>query len=375
PRSGYLDFIKSLRHIAIHKQWLRIAMQAKNIRESAFRTEFFSVQGELMRKRRRIDDSEEQDEGHPYNRLREESTILSDSSDSDFIPTTFDPQYDSEPQHDSEVTSDEDITGEIPSPKVVGQFVGPGIFSSELACGLSSHIQINGQDINVLLMAYRRTHAIKAQATTECEQLKVCLVNFVVTKALLVSVLPEDISSDIVKYIFPDTKPSCISPSEQNFVTQLCAQSATCDFVATQEWFKKRTRRSGTRWSCDPLCGSKTSLDYILEFPDYQVSFGEHSYILGEFKTVVAISEDMRKDYKKLIVMGKKVVEGLFQDGFSTPVILIHGQGMEINAMATSSYNLLKEGKRVRTDEAWMRGTFNVKGVTPLGPKESRKIR
>ncbi|KAF9542484.1 hypothetical protein EC957_001926 [Mortierella hygrophila] len=209
-----------------------------------------------------------------------------------------------------------DITGEIPSPKVVDQFVGPGIFSSELACGLSSHIQINGQDINVLLMTYRRTHTIKAQATTECEQLKVCLVNFVVTKALLVSVLPEDISSDVVKYIFPDAKPSCISPSEQNFVAQLCAQSATCDFVTTQEW------------SRDPLCGSKTNLGSILEFPDYQVSFGEHSYILGEFKTVVATSEDMRKDYKKLVVMGKKVADGLFQDGFSTPVILILGQGM-----------------------------------------------
>ncbi|KAF9992901.1 hypothetical protein BGZ79_002505 [Entomortierella chlamydospora] len=119
---------------------------------------------------------------------------------------------------------------------------------------------------------YRITHTIKAQATTECEH---PLVNFVITKALLASVLPEDISSDAAKYIFPDEKPVCISPSEQNFVAQLCAMSATYDFVATQEWvngdrvkdsmihravanfISEATLWARTDWSRDPLRGGK----------------------------------------------------------------------------------------------------------------------
>lgn len=84
-------------------------------------------------------------------------------------------------------------------------------------------------------------------------------------------------------------------------------------------------------WTRDPLHTSNGNFDSVLEFPDYQVSFGEHSYVLGEFKLVVALSKDMRKDYKKMVIMGKRVVDGLFQDGFSSPVILIHGQGMEID--------------------------------------------
>ncbi|KAI1288618.1 hypothetical protein EDD11_009888 [Mortierella claussenii] len=451
PRSSYSVYIRSLRYIASHVQQLRIDMEAKKIRESVFRTDFLSVQGELMRKRKWVDGAEEQREGNLYSILWEEGPLLSDSSDDDFA--VMSPAL----HNNAEDASDEEITGEIPRPKDTDQLAGPGTFSSELFCNPSSHVKVGGQDVNRLIMNHRRTHTIKAQAASEHEQL---LVNFIVTKALLTSILPSDIASDTVKEVFPDSKPLCVSPAEQTFIAELCAQSGASGFEVIQAWLKGEQRTdcsvayravinffseaslwahtnwyqpgSGSnedtftnallkpilaaafgmlagsmyRWSRDPLHVRNASLDSILEFPDYQVSFGEHSYILGEFKTAVASTEDMRKDYKKLAAMGKKVVDDLFQEGFPTFVILIHGQGMEVDvysislyseafykmvnlgrfrlvsspyefglllslgplisaqATATSSYNMLKRGERSKTDKTWMRGTFDVKDVT-----------
>ncbi|KAG9072050.1 hypothetical protein KI688_006272 [Linnemannia hyalina] len=163
------------------------------------------------------------------------------------------------------------------------------------------------------------------------------LVNFVITKALLVSVLPEDISSDVVKYIFPDAKPSCISPSEQNFGAQLCAQSATCDFVTTQEWFKEdQAIRNSMVHRAVSNFFSEASLWAHTNW--YQLGGGnnEDTFTSALLEPILAAAFGMFADYKKLVVMGKKVVDGLFQDGLSTPVILIHGQGMEIDVYSIS---------------------------------------
>lgn len=111
------------------------------------------------------DDSEDQDDRHHYDILWEEIPLSSDTSDDGFLQTT------PGAQQISEENDDEDITGEIPFPEGFDQFAGPGTFSSELFCDPSNHIQINGRDLNMLLMTYRRTHVIKLQATTEHEQL------------------------------------------------------------------------------------------------------------------------------------------------------------------------------------------------------------
>ncbi|OAQ24253.1 hypothetical protein K457DRAFT_24306 [Linnemannia elongata AG-77] len=64
PRSGYHDYIRSPRHIARHAQCLHTAMEA-----TTFEKEFHLVKGELVRKRKRIDDIEDQGDGHYYNIL------------------------------------------------------------------------------------------------------------------------------------------------------------------------------------------------------------------------------------------------------------------------------------------------------------------
>ncbi|KAG0247332.1 hypothetical protein BG011_001660, partial [Mortierella polycephala] len=449
PNSSYRTYRRSLRHIAHadgQAQWQRIARQAEKIRESAFKAGFLSMQGELMRKRKRDEDS--RNERRPHDALWGEDLLSSDTSDGEFVPKTLELQSDTD-----SMSNEEDLTGEIPCPNGIDQFTGPGTFSSNLFCDLSSHTQIADQDINILIMAYRRTHVIETQAAIEDEHL---LINFVVTKAMLVTVLPDDITRDNINNVFPDAKPACVSLSEHTLVAQLCAHSAACGFATIQEWFEGEQKIGDSivyravsnffietslwvhinwnklgggsnedtfihallkpilvaafglfagsmfRWSRDPLHTGKVKvLDSVLEFPDYQVSFGEHAYILGEFKPAIASSEDMRKDYMKLVIMGKKAVDGLFRDGYPTPVILIHGQGMDVDVYsislrseafyslvnlgkfrlvsnpyefgqllslgplitaqitAASSFELLKSGKRVETDRAWMRGTFD----------------
>jgi len=152
--------MKNLQYISKYAEWIRKAMDGRNIRESAFKTEFLSVQGEMMRKRRRIDDTE--DDGDQYNVLWGDAPLSCSSSDQDFVQGS---------QAGSEDANDEDITGEIPLPQGTDQFVGPGTFSSQLHCDFTSHIQVDGQDVNDLVMTYRRTHVIQTQATTQDEQL------------------------------------------------------------------------------------------------------------------------------------------------------------------------------------------------------------
>lgn len=150
--------MKNLRYIAMHETWVRTALDTWNIRESAFKTEYLSVQGEMMRKRRRIDDTDHDAE---YDVLWEDLPLSSSSSDQDFVQGS---------QASSEGSTEEDITGEIPLPQGADRFVGPGTLTSQLYCDFSSHIQVEGYDINQLLMTYRRVHVIQSDAKSMCQR-------------------------------------------------------------------------------------------------------------------------------------------------------------------------------------------------------------
>lgn len=84
---------------------------------------------------------------------------------------------------------------------------------------------------------------------------------------------------------------------------------------------------------------SKVVIDSVQEYPDYQVSFGNHAYVLGEFKTPTASPEDMEKDWKKLVVMGKKTADNLFKEGFNVPIVLLHGQGLKVSVHTIDLYS------------------------------------
>jgi len=84
---------------------------------------------------------------------------------------------------------------------------------------------------------------------------------------------------------------------------------------------------------------NKVVIDSFQEYPDYQVSVDNHAYVLGEFKTPTASPEDMAKDWKKLVVMGKKVADNLFKEGINVPVILLHGQGMNVSVHTIALYS------------------------------------
>lgn len=64
--------------------------------------------------------------------------------------------------------------------------------------------------------------------------------NFVVTKELLVHVLPSNISAAAVEEVFPDVEPRSISNKERKFLASLCARTSLCDFNAIQRWFEKQ---------------------------------------------------------------------------------------------------------------------------------------
>jgi hypothetical protein len=82
----------------------------------------------------------------------------------------------------------------------------------------------------------------------------------------------------------------------------------------------------------DPhLSGKVNDLDARLSQPDYQVSLGQCSFVLGEFKTPTATKQEMDDDFTKLVYMGKKSVDGLFLKGFPCPIVLIHGRGMNVS--------------------------------------------
>ena len=64
------------------------------------------------------------------------------------------------------------------------------------------------------------------------------MANFVVTKALLVSVLPPKISASAINEVFPSVETKRVSLEEQEFLTGLCAQACSCDYDALQLWFQ-----------------------------------------------------------------------------------------------------------------------------------------
>ncbi|KAF9427814.1 hypothetical protein BGZ76_002182 [Entomortierella beljakovae] len=143
--------------------------------------------------------------------------------------------------------------------------------------------------------------------------------------------------------------------------------------------------------------GPKTDMDARLELPDYQVSLGQQSFILGEFKTAIASEEFMKEDYIKLVIMGKKAVDSLFKAGYPQPVVLIHRRGMDVDiyklvlraeaiyqldhlgtfSLISNSYQFsmllglgplksaraIKSRNKAQTDAAWMRGTFDAMAV------------
>ncbi|KAF8924892.1 hypothetical protein BGZ58_001329 [Dissophora ornata] len=452
--SSVYDPLRSLHQIAknpvIQADVQEIAKTAARIRESKFRSGFLAMQGDLMRKRKWVEDSDE--EGRPYDELWNRDPLSSDSSDEDFTagsPASLD---------DDDLTGDEqDLTGEIPCPTVIDQFNGPGTISSQLSGDLSGRIYIGNIDISTIIMNHRRANVIKRKATNIDDYL---LANFVVTPTLLTSVISAQFSTETIKEVFPDHNQSVLEPTEGDFVRRLCSKSGHA-YPTVQTWFDNEPRipasivyrsvslffseaslwagtdwcqkGSGSnedtftaallkplmagafgrfagctfRWSRDLLCaGDSTDLDSPLQFPDYQVSIDKHAFVLGEFKTAVASAEDMDDDYKKLIIMGKKAVDGLYSDGFPSSVILIHGQGLLVDvyrlhlraeaiyelqalgkfrlvsspyefglllglgplvtaqAVASATFQLLARGRRVDTTKAWMRGTFDAKGVT-----------
>ncbi|KAG0206573.1 hypothetical protein BGX31_002762, partial [Mortierella sp. GBA43] len=51
-------------------------------------------------------------------------------------------------------------------------------------------------------------------------------------------------------------------------------------------------------------------------------------------------------------------------------MLLSIGPLYSAQAIATNSYNTIKRGARVTTDERWTRGTFDVKGVTVAIPDD-----
>lgn len=76
---------------------------------------------------------------------------------------------------------------------------------------------------------------------------------------------------------------------------------------------------------------AKVAIDSPPEYPNYQVSFNNQAYVLGEFKTPTASSIEMDKDWKKLVFMGKKAVDNLYKEGVQVQVVLLHGRGLDLS--------------------------------------------
>ncbi|KAI8599598.1 hypothetical protein EDD21DRAFT_156025 [Dissophora ornata] len=189
------------------------------------------MQGDLMRKRKWVEDSDE--EGRPYDELWNRDPLSSDSSDEDFTagsPASLD---------DDDLTGDEqDLTGEIPCPTVIDQFNGPGTISSQLSGDLSGRIYIGNIDISTIIMNHRRANVIKRKATNIDDYL---LANFVVTPTLLTSVISAQFSTETIKEVFPDHNQSVLEPTEGDFVRRLCSKSGHA-YPTVQTWFDNEPR-------------------------------------------------------------------------------------------------------------------------------------
>ncbi|KAG0335919.1 hypothetical protein BG004_008266 [Podila humilis] len=371
----------------------RIRHHAKDIlrtRESSFRTDYFYIENLLhqdaagAQKLSLLEGEEE-----PSHLALHFDLLSSESEDDDFQLAERDSETESAASHD------EGLTGEIPEPIDLDRLVGPGEFSSQLSTeGL---LVVGGCDISATVMRHRRT-VIRQTALADVKEL--LLTNFVVSRALLLHLFPVE----KVDEAFPPHDPVGLQLAELEFVGRLASLATTYSFDKLRHWFDQQPRLASSivhraissyfweaglwsdcnwykegvgdnedtftnclikpllvgtfgdfagcsfRWSRDSLrSGRSEDRDARLQLPNYQVSIGAHSIVLGEFKTAMAPLKAMQHDYVKLVFMGKKAVDGLFKAGFPTPVILIHGRGMSVDVYRLSirseaMYNLQSLG-------------------------------
>ncbi|KAI8354232.1 hypothetical protein B0O80DRAFT_450586 [Mortierella sp. GBAus27b] len=278
----------------------------------------------------------------------------------------------------------EDLTGEIPEPTHVDRLVGPGTISSQLSGNIDDRLVHQECDISEILMKHRRS---RIKEKTQFERSDLLILNFVVTRKLLLTLVP--VAS--VNAVFPPHVPVVLDPTDQDFVARFCAQASTVSFEELYDWLSQQpgtgmslVRRAATmflaeaglwanvnwhaegsgdneglfiniliqpllvaafgafvgcasRWTRDPLCsGEATDLDAQPALSEYQLSYGSDSIVLGEFNTPVASETQMEDGYVRLVCMGKKSVDSLFAKGFPSPVVLIHGRGMVVDVYRLS---------------------------------------
>ncbi|KAK3826121.1 MAG: hypothetical protein J3Q66DRAFT_421258 [Benniella sp.] len=354
------------------------ARKCLGIREVRFRTHYLTEENEIVQsaleKEPTGSTAPQEWSRAAYIDLLSNQPLFPDPLDLDFVATS---------DIQSVSSSSQDLTGEIPEPIGIDYLVGPGTFSSWISNNPEDRLLAQGYDISDIFMKYRRSKIKHAQIAKD----DLLLVNFVFTRKQALALVP----AAAVDEVFPPHVPTIPSPSEQDFVTQLSTKANQGSFEELSTWFAEQSgmrmsvmcraassflaepglwskinyydKGSGNnedsfianlvkplcgaafgtlvgsafRWTRDPhRSGKATDIDARLSQPDYQVSLGSHSFVLGEFKTPTASEKEMQDDYTKLVYMGKKSVDGLFKIGYPCPVVLIHGRGMEVDVYQLS---------------------------------------
>ncbi|KAF9916748.1 hypothetical protein BX616_002926 [Lobosporangium transversale] len=468
--STYIKSLRAIyNHPGIDESIRRDVKKLKDMRESRFRSGFFEYESAMINKALIEKRTQEQNAPPGFDKqYKGEWNVDEENGDQmKYYLGLLDPEQSSQGSVDDSFNiartssessksdsqySDEDLTGEIPEPFAIDLLSGPGTMSSQLSNDVDGRIKVAETDINEAIMNYRRNYVIRKCPTNTDGML---LVNFIVTRPLLLSLF----SIELVDAAFPRHNPMILEPKEVGMITRLCSKATLCPYEELLEWWDSESKistsviyravsnyfaeaglwantnwyekRSGNnedsfihnlirplvagafgtfigclfRWSRDPLC-SATDIDNRMELPDYQVSFGQYSFVLGEFKTATAPRQDVELDYRKLLTLGKRAVDLLFKDGYNVPVVLIHGRGMLIDIytlelkgeamyytkalgtlrlisnpyefsqllslaplisaklIASGVFDSLKAKRKTHTNKNWIRGTFDVKGVT-----------
>ncbi|KAF9579563.1 hypothetical protein BGW38_004130 [Lunasporangiospora selenospora] len=309
---------------------------------------------------------------HLYVDLLNNQPLPLDPFDDDFLGSPFDSRSESCSE------SSLDLTGEIPVPIAVDHLVGPGTLSSQISSNSEDHLISHGCNISYILMRHRRSKVTKSQIIKD----DLLLVNFVFTTKQVQDLIPTTVADEV----FPPHVPIPPDPLERDFVNDLSTKASISSFKELSSWLQQQpmieesvVRRAASAFLSDaglwsemnwfvkgngnnedsfidnlvkPLCGATfgalegssfrwtrdphrsgkvNDLDARLLQPDYQVSLGRYSFVLGEFKTPTATLQDMDNDFTKLVYMGKKSVDGLFSKEIPCPVVLIHGRGMSVS--------------------------------------------
>ncbi|KAF9998276.1 hypothetical protein BGZ80_009495 [Entomortierella chlamydospora] len=159
---------------AINKVIRICAKEARDVRESHFRTHYFKKDSEIVQaaanrkrpacdqdhpsKQSRYESDEESDDTCLHLDLLNNNPIPSDPDDTDYLPSSQPSSQSS--QYDSE-SSNEDLTGELFVPVKADHLVGPGTFSSQLTDDLEGRLIVEDLDISDSIMKYRRKRVIK----------------------------------------------------------------------------------------------------------------------------------------------------------------------------------------------------------------------